>query len=398
MAPESRQHQDHPPPSLGAVFRTFLRLGLTAFGGPAMVAIIGETVVERKRWLSREVFQDGVALAQTVPGATAMQTAAYCGLRARGVAGAAAAYIGFGLPAFVLITVLSGVYGITHTLPVSQALFRGLQVIVVAIVARAVVIFGIATVRGWRDVVITLAAAAALLVHFSPLAVIGLAALAGLALRYAAEPAAPAPSVEPLARRSLRPLPGVICVAALALIALRVLDRKLFDLAALMLRVDVLAFGGGFASVPLMLHAVVDVKGWMTTRTFMDGIAMGQVTPGPIVITATFVGYRVAEIVGAVTATLAVFTPSFVVLVAAVPYFESLQHNALVRAAIRGVLASFVGLLLSTAITFGLAAPWSPFLVVLGGAAFAALMLKVDLLWVVLAGGVASVMCRYVSA
>jgi chromate transport protein ChrA len=157
-----------------------------------------------------------------------------------------------------------------------------------------------------------------------------------------------------------------------------------------------LAFGGGFASVPLMLHAVVDVKRWLGTRAFMDGIALGQVTPGPIVITATFVGYQVKGLAGAVIATAAIFTPSFVVLLAAVPYFDRLQRSVVFRSAMRGVLASFVGLLVSTAITFVLAAHWSPFLALLAGAAFVALMLKADLLLVVMAGGAAAALSHYV--
>jgi len=399
MLTRAGERDNQAPPSVGAVFRAFLRLGLTAFGGPAMVPVIGEMVVERKQWLSSLAFRDGVALCQTIPGATAMQTAAYCGLRARGVPGAAVAYIGFGLPAFIVITILSAAYRATHSLPVSLALFRGLQVIVIAIIVRAVVTFTRATVHGWQDLLISLAAAAALLAGISPVAVIAAAAVAGVPLRRHRTGAADGGGASPdrhAVRLPLRPLVGIIVGGGAALVLLRVLAPKLCQLALLMLRIDLLAFGGGFASVPLMLHAVVDVKRWLGTRAFMDGIALGQVTPGPIVITATFVGYQVKGLAGAVIATAAIFTPSFVVLLAAVPYFDRLQRSVVFRSAMRGVLASFVGLLVSTAITFVLAAHWSLFLALLAGAAFVALMLKADLLLVVMAGGAAAALSHYV--
>jgi len=157
-----------------------------------------------------------------------------------------------------------------------------------------------------------------------------------------------------------------------------------------MLKVDLFAFGGGYASVPLMLHEVVEVHHWMDSRVFMDGIALGQVTPGPIVITATFVGYLLAGIPGAIVGTASIFTPSLIVLTMVVPYFDRLQDNPALQRALRGALVSFVGLLLAVTIRFGLAAQWSVYAVIIAVAAFVALRLKADILWVVLVGGVIS--------
>jgi chromate transporter len=182
----------------------------------------------------------------------------------------------------------------------------------------------------------------------------------------------------------------VVLIAAALLAALLLLNRRVFDVAALMLRVDVLAFGGGFASVPLMLHWVAEVNQWMSTRSFMDGIAMGQVTPGPIVITATFVGYHVAGITGAVAATISVFFPSFVLLVLVVPRFDRLKHSRLFQKAMRGILASFIGLLLSATVRFAMAASWSPASVAISCLALTALMFDVGVAWVVLPGAALS--------
>ena len=162
--------------SLFSLFFSFLRLGITAFGGPAMVAYIRRMAVEDKGWLDDTTFRDGVALCQAIPGATAMQTSAYVGLRKRGVAGAAASFIGFGLPAFLLMMALSALYTRTHTLPPVVSAFNGLRAIIVAIVANATVSFAGSSLKNWRDVAV--AALAAILFGFrvSPILVILLAA------------------------------------------------------------------------------------------------------------------------------------------------------------------------------------------------------------------------------
>ena len=358
-----------------------------------MVAYIRELAL-RKRWLSEESFADGVVLCQSIPGATAMQTAAYVGLRARGPLGALAAFIGFGLPAFVLMAVLSAVYQASRDVQPVISAFRGLHVIVVALVANAALNFGRSSIRNWRDVLLAAGAAAFLIFHGSPILVIAAsAALSVLLYRGVAFAEPPSHGGESAGRRRMLLAALILAlVAAAGLASLFFLDRALFRLAALMMKVDVFAFGGGFASVPLMLHEVVDARQWMDGRTFMDGIALGQVTPGPIVITATFVGYQTAGLAGAVVGTVGIFTPSFLMVLVSVPYFDRLNRHAVFRRALRGILASFVGLLLAVSVNFGIAIHWTVPSVLLALAAFAALRLKVDILWVVLVGACLSVL------
>ena len=124
-------------PTIRDLFIAFFRLGLTAFGGPAMVAHIRELSTRRHQWLDETAFKNGVALCQSIPGATAIQAAAYVGLKVRGISGALAAYIGFGLPAFILMLILSVLYARFNSLPSFISLFNGLQVIVVAIIINA---------------------------------------------------------------------------------------------------------------------------------------------------------------------------------------------------------------------------------------------------------------------
>ena len=167
-------------PPYGRLFLAFLGLGLTAFGGPAMVAYIKDLSVKKNNWLDEETFKDGVVLCQAIPGATAMQTAAYVGLRARGIRGALSTYIGFGLPAFVLMLTLSFLYAKYNSLNQVSGLFRGLAVIVVAIVANATYSFGKGSIKNYKELVITMLAAILFWISVSPFLVIIGAALAGM--------------------------------------------------------------------------------------------------------------------------------------------------------------------------------------------------------------------------
>ena len=377
-------------PPLTDLFLSFLKLGATAFGGPAMVPYIGKMAVEQERWLDDSTFRDGVALCQTIPGATAMQTAAYVGFRARGVAGAAACFIGFGLPAFLLMLGLSAFYAHSYTLPPVISIFNGLQIIVVAIVANATVSFGKNSLKGFRDVIIAVIAAGIFGSRVTPILVIITAALLGFI--FYKKNSLPNLSVSSLRQSSSAPPFLIIAsVAALAFIVLFFVERKLFDLAAMMVRIDLFAFGGGFASVPLMYNEIVEVRSWMDGPTFLNGIALGQITPGPIVITATFVGYMLYGLIGAVVATVSVFLPSFLMVIGVTPYFDRLRNSVYFYGVINAVLCSFVGLLLTVTFRFASNIPWDIPRVLLAAAAFVALLLKLEIIWIVLAGTVISV-------
>ncbi len=376
--------------SLAELFIDFFRLGLTAFGGPAMVAYIRELAVNRRRWLRKENFQDGVVLVQSVPGATAMQMAAYVGLKARGIPGAMLTYAGFALPSFLLMLALSIAYVHGRDLPSFIALFSGLQVIVVAIVARATLSFGLELVRGLRVLVVATAAAALLWYGYSPFVVIAGAAVAGTIV-FPGKTGAALKKGEWLRgsrlKKHLLQIAVLLTTLSAAMAGLFFANPELARFASLMLRIDIFAFGGGFASLPLMLHEVVDAHGWLDSRTFMDGIALGQITPGPIVITTAFIGYLIYGLPGAVIGTAAIFTPSFLLIVALSPVFDRLKNNPWFTRATAGILASFVGLLLFVTVKFAMAVPWDFLRVILGLAVFGALMRKVDILYVVLVGG-----------
>ena len=376
-----------PSPALFRIFLSFFRLGLTAFGGPSMIAYIRRMSVEKKHWLDPETFKAGVALCQVIPGATAMQAAAYVGLKARGAIGAAAAFVGFGLPAFLLMMVLSALYSRYQDLPAAISLFAGLQAIIVGIVANAAVSFGGGTLKGWRDLLIAGGAALLFALHLSPILVIVLAALTGLLIT-GAESSKPGPAAIPSPDhpRAQKKFGLLVAGGAVFFLLLFFLQRSLFGLAILMSKIDLFAFGGGFGSIPLMLHELVDVRGWLDARTFMNGIILGQVTPGPIVITATFVGYLLYGIPGGVVATVGVFLPSFLMVIGIEPYFDRLRSSPSFSRAIHGILCSFVGLLLRVVGHFAADVRWDVPHLFLFAATFIALFLKVDILWVFLGG------------
>jgi chromate transporter len=380
----------NPPPSIAGLFFFFLRLGLTAFGGPSMIAYIRKMAVEKKHWLDSETFSDGVAFCQTIPGATAMQTSAYVGLKTRGVIGAMASYTGFGLPAFLLMMTLAALYANTHNLPVVLSAFSGLQAIIVAVIANATLSFGRTTLKDWKAIAIAVVAAALFGLNVNPLIVILIAAAAGLVLIKPRQANVHHTVPSENSQTNTKPILLILSVAAIGFFLLFIFNRTLFDLAILMFRIDLFAFGGGFASVPLMLHEIVEVRHWLDAQTFMNGIVLGQVTPGPIVITATFVGYLLGGLLGGVAATFGIFLPSFLMVVGISPYFDRLRTSPYFNKVIGGVLCSFVGLLVTVAIRFALNVHWDLPHILLASGALAALLLKVDILWVVFAGTIIS--------
>jgi chromate transporter len=377
------------PPSLVKIFSRFLRLGLTAFGGPAMVAYIRSITVEREKWLDNTTFNNGVALCQALPGATAMQVAAYVGLKIRGLAGAIAAFVGFGLPAFLLMIVLSAFYIQAVAIPPVVSIFRGLQVIIIAIIATAAVTFARMSLKKWVHVSIASIAAVLFFLGVHPILVILSAALLGLAI-LRGDASSPEPVLKSTTRGLERGYFILIGLVAAMFLVLFFFQKNLFELAAVMFRVDLFAFGGGFASLPLMYHEVVDAHAWLDSATFLSGIALGQVTPGPIVITATFVGYLVDGAWGGVIATFAIFAPSFFIVVGTEPYFDRMQSLLWFRRAINGILLSFVGLLLSVTIRFAMGISWTWQLALVGAGALVALLLGGEILWVVIAGVIIS--------
>lgn len=370
-----------------------LWLGLTSYGGPAMVGYVRDVVVERRRWIGANDFAEGLALCQLVPGATLTQVVSYVGLVVRGPAGAAAAAACFILPGAVLVLIISALYFRWETLPFVQTLSHGVAAVVVAILAFACLRLAKTVLPTLPSLAIAVAAGAAYVWRLNAFAVIlGAAAVGWWACRdeHRAE-ATPGPDREDWSV----PATAWVALAAgtVALVGgIWLAVPRLGRLCLAFLGIGSVAFGGGYSMIPLIQQQVVDRLGLLSTRVFMDGIALGQVTPGPIMLTAAFIGYAGWGVVGGLLATLAIFFPSWVILVVAAPRFRAWSQCGSAKGLIRGVVASFVGMLLSLLVRFGTVALIDLPSVLLTVAAFGALLYGVELPLVIVAGLALSVL------
>ena len=237
-----------------------------------MVAQIRELSTGSNQWIAENDFKNGVALCQSIPGATAIQTAAYVGLKVRGISGALAAYIGFGLPAFIFMLLLSVLYARFSNLSKFISLFNGLQVIVVAIIFNATFLFGKGIANNYKNILIALLAALSLWFGVSPFVVIIVAGILGMTLLKVSASSNIVNSETKETPWNAKQIISLLVTFLICFMGLYLLSDILFNLAVAMLKIDLFAFGGGFASLPLMLHEIVNNRGWLDSKTFMDGI------------------------------------------------------------------------------------------------------------------------------
>jgi len=388
------QH-DNPTPSLFNLFTSFLSLGATAYGGPGMINHIKEMVVNKYDWAKEGEFMRGLALCQLIPGATMVQMVTYIGYRVRGIWGALTAAVAFVLPAFIALLALSAIYFRFHSLWFVEALFKGLGAIVVAIILNAGITFGRSILKDWKVVLIAVLSFFAFFFQWNFVLIFIFAAVAGLLLRLKR----PQTKAVPPGKTSLEVVKGkeylvVALLAAFICLALALsylVDPKITTLSLNLSKIGALAFGGGFPAIPLIQYEVVDRFQWLTTKEFLDGIALGQVTPGPILITATFIGYKVSNVLGATMATLGIFFPSFFILVLLIPYHDRLKGVEKVQMMEQGILGSFIGMLGLVLYNFGRATFVDIPSVIFAIVAFAALLKKIGLPYILLAGGILSI-------
>ena len=353
-----------------------------------MVGYVREVIVERRRWIRPAEFSEGLALSQIIPGATLTQVISYVGLVVKGPAGAGVSAICFILPGALIVLGVSALYFRWQEIPLVQMLSRGVGAVVIAILASACLKLAKTSLPSVSSALIALAACAAYLVRINAfLVVIGAAAAAWLLSRKGQAPVAPPGATESgIKRMAPRAWAALAAAACVALAGTWMVAPVLGRLCLAFLGIGSVAFGGGYSMIPLIQQQVVDNLGLLSIRAFMDGIALGQITPGPIMLTATFIGYAAGGSFGALAATAAIFSPSFVILVAAAPGFQAWSRSRAAQAMIGGIVASFVGMLLSILVRFGAVTLIDAPSIILSVAAFIALWCGVDLPFVVAAG------------
>ncbi len=318
--------------------RYFLGLGTWGFGGPiATVGYMQRDLVENRRWLDRQDFLNGVALGQTMPGPLAAQVVMWVGYLRNGPLGALAAALVFILPSFVLVLTVAVVYVQYQGLAIVQAIFYGVAPAVMAIIAVAAV--KLARLSNQRDVRLWTISGLIMAVTALTGAEIALLFLAAGLVMVVWD--APPGQLQRLWSRG-----GSMLVAAPAHFALgtgTATAATLLALGLFFLKAGAFIFGSGLAIVPFLREGVVEQHGWLTEREFLDAVAMGLITPGPVVITAAFIGYLVGGFTGAAIATVAIFIPIYLGVVVPGRWFIRHQGNPSVRAFVKGATAAAAG-------------------------------------------------------
>lgn len=380
--------------SLWSLFTLFLRIGSTAFGGfMALIAVVQNNVVEQRKWLSQEEMLDGVSLATVLPGPVAVNTVAYVGHRLRGIPGAVVCFAGVILPSFLLLVTLSVAYFQWGQLPLVSKLFMGFIPAVTAIILVAAWNMGRKAILGMPEALIALAAAVLMVWKggfiTSLLIIVGSGVIGWLL--FAAKVTAPVATEKTENKSSkLRSISVAPIVLAIPFWSMNfTLLSKLFVTFAGM---SLFLFGGGYVFIPLIQHTVVDSNGWLTQQEFVDAIAMGQVTPGPIVISAAFIGYKVAGFLGALTATIGIFLPPAILMVAGSHAMARIKNSALLKAMLKGIRPAVIGMIVAAVIAVGMTAPvhWAS-VVVFALALVAQLKFKLDVIWVIPVAGLAGI-------
>jgi len=370
--------------TLGGLFLSFFKIGLVGFGGGvAVLAQIRTLTVRKRHWLTDSEFAEALALAQSLPGTSAGNSVTYIGVRLRGWRGAAAAMTGFILPSMLMMIALAIMYKHVHNFPGSERFFHGLNGAVVALILVTAWRMGknIMTER-WQWVLAVLAFLAVAVLDATVLEVVFVAGLIGIYIdsfgekqlqrwrglrTIVARRRARIRTRLAKQRRSREQVPlreefeeepeetttfrsigflalGMPLVAKLGL---------LLTLSAIFLRIGSVTFGGGLVMVPLIESEVVNTHHWLTHQEFADAFALGQITPGPVLITATFVGYRVAGTLGALVATISIFLPAFLMTIAAASSLRRFRNNEQVQSFLRGIAPAVIGLLVAAALSVG---------------------------------------------
>jgi chromate transporter len=320
----------------------FLKIGTTAYGGPAIQGVMQAEFQERRQWLTKSEFVEGLAFVNMLPGATATQLGIFLGYRRAGWWGGLLAGLGLCAPAFAIMLALTLAYSAFGVSPTLRAALYGLGPIVLAV-------FGVALYRLGRSALQSLAhlaiaagsGAAAVFVPVPTVCILLFAAGVALFLFH---------------RRRVGAL--VLLTVTLVLVATRVVAWSpafasqpsasapgLLDVAAQFAVIGAFTFGGSLSIIPLIHEQIVHQLGWLTPQEFIDGLALGQLTPGPPVMLAAYVGYKTFGATGAVIAAIAIFLPSFAMMFVLLPVFERVRAITWARAALQGMVAGVIGVL-----------------------------------------------------
>jgi chromate transporter len=320
----------------------FLRLGTFGFGGPiALAGYMQRDLVERRGWITQQEYLEGLAVAQTMPGPLAAQLAMWLGYVRRGFWGAVAAAIPFILPPFVIVTVVAALYVAFAGSNVIQALFYGIGPTVIALILRG----------AWKLLKVTVKSDRRLWAIFAVVAVVTFVVRSEVAIMFVLSGFV---GVLLYARPTwirLGAAPGVLPLGFANFVAATgsADPNTLLTLAVFFFKAGAFTFGSGLAIVPFLQQGVVHEYGWLSEREFLDAVAIGMITPGPVVITAVFVGYLVAGFAGGLIAGIGVFLPPFLMVVLFGPLIMRYRKHPVVQGFTKGATAAAAGAIVGAA-------------------------------------------------
>jgi len=388
-------------PTLWSLFWGFLKIGSTAFGGfMALISVVQNEMVDHKKLLKHEDMLDGISLATILPGPIAVNVVAYVGYKLRGGLGALVSAVAVLLPAFILIVLLTIAYFHWGQMPTVNRLFMGFIPAVTAIIFSAAWGMSHKTITGWAEASIALASGILLLWiggFYITLAIIFSSGLIGWiwfrddvnfnkTIRY----------VNKNKKNPRKPRSGIGRNSLLLSLApanvLPFLNLDFGILTTLFLTfagMSVMLFGGAYVFIPLIQGIVVDGHGWVTQQEFIDAIAMGQITPGPILISAAFIGYKVAGLPGSVVATIGIYLPPALLMIAGTQALERIRQSIAIKSLLRGMRPAIIGMIFAAAVVMGMTASLTWVSILIFGASLVALLhWQVGVIWIIPVSGV----------
>lgn len=332
--------------TLWDISKTFFKIGITCWGGPAIVAQIKKEIVDKKKWVSEEGFKETLGFCQMFPGPIAVQTSAHIGYRMRGVVGSFLAFSFYTLPTFVFMILFSYLYFKFEKVPSFINLFGYLEAVIVAIIIDAIWSMRKIAAQNFKGALLILLCGAAFIIKVPVILVLFSSGLLGFLLFYKKGESTPFLKFEfrTLAKKAAFPFVAFFSLLAVFIFAYKI-SPVLGELGFRMAKVNLLAFGGGYTAVALMFQESVLSTKWLTQSEFINGLALGQVTPGPVIITATFIGWKIGGLWGALLATIAVLSPSYIILIFLSSFFKEISSIPFIKYFTTGLLCAFIGML-----------------------------------------------------
>ncbi len=349
------------PLKLSHLFFTFLKIGSISFGGfMALISSVQKQVVDRDKLISNEDVLDGISLASVLPGPLAVNVIAFIGYRLKGIKGAIVCFSGILIPSFLLMLILSALYQRFGNIPEFGSFFAGVLPAVAAIIVSVAVGMFRKNVKDWKQIILVILSGVITFFsksYFSTLGIIIISALIGYFLyrTNAVGSGQSAVSSKKLIVSSRQWAVGLILMVFILLLAIIPENETLLwlhrKITLTFSGMSLSLFGGGYVAVPSMHKIIVDTLHWLTNKEFVDAIALGQVTPGPILISATFIGFKLAGFFGALNATLSIFLPTAILMVICSRFFAIINNAPALKAAFKGLRPAIIGMILSAAAT-----------------------------------------------